>query len=97
MTNAEKKLNTLKKGKNKMVSEGNRTSEVENKASAVKTSFQDYIKSDNLDATEYVTKQLKIVIEEHRDFEAALYCINRAITNAQTKVNEEKSAAQASK
>ena len=31
MTNAEKKLNTLKKGKNKMVSEGNRTSEVENK------------------------------------------------------------------
>lgn len=97
MTKAERKLNILKKGKNKMAPGGNRTSEVNTKISAVKTAFQDYIKSDNIDASFYVDQQLKILIEEHSDFYAAVYWINCAINSTQANVNEEKAAAQASK
>lgn len=97
MTKTEKKLSVLKKGKNKMAPGGNRTSEVNAKVSAVKTAFQDYIKSDNINAADYVTQRLKISIEEHSDFTAAVYYINHAINNAQSKVNKEKAANQVSK
>lgn len=93
MTKAEKKLSVLKKGKTKMAPGGSRTSEVNSKVSAVKTAFQDYIKSDNISASDQVTQRLKVSIEEHGDFDTAVYYINRAINNAQAKVNEEKAAA----
>ena len=92
MTKTEKKLSVLKKGKAKMAPGGNRTSEVDSKVSAVKTAFQDYIKSDNISASDQVTQRLKIQIEEHGDFDTAVYFINCAI-NTQAKVNEEKAAA----
>ena len=90
MTKTEAKLRTLKNGKNKMAPGGNRTSEVSRKVLEVKTAFQDYIKSDNISASEKVTDVLSFIVEEHGDFDSALYYINRAIYNTQIKVNEEK-------
>ena len=93
MTKTEKKLSVLKKGKAKMAPGGNRTSEVDSKVSAGKTAVQDYIQRDNISASDQVTQRLKIQIEEHGDFDTAVYFINCAINNTQAKVNEEKAAA----
>lgn len=92
MTKNEKKLSALKSGKSKMAPSGSRTSEVKTKVSDVKTAFQDYIKSDNLDLSALITKPLTISIEEHKDFDSAVYYINRAISTTQTAVDNEKAA-----
>ena len=75
-----------------MAPSGSRTSEVKTKVSDVKTAFQDYIKSDNLDLSALITKPLTISIEEHKDFDSAVYYINRAISTTQTAVDNEKAA-----
>lgn len=93
MTKEEKKLSALKKGKTLMAPSGSRTSEVKQRESDIKTAFQDYIKSDNLDLSALITKPLTISIEEHKDFESAVYYINRAINNTQSTIDQEKAAA----
>ncbi len=70
---------------------GNRTSEVDSKVSAgKKRRFKIISRVNNISASDQVTQRLKIQIEEHGDFDTAVYFINCAINNTQAKVNEEK-------
>lgn len=92
MTSNEKKREALKTGRKKMAPGGSRTSEVAKAFNAVRDTFQEYIKSDNISAYEKVPERLKLTIEGHADFETAVTYIDRAISAVQTEINEEKAA-----
>lgn len=93
MTSNEKKQETLKKGRKKMAPGGSRTSEVAKVFNAVRDTFQEYIKSDNISAYDKVPDALKISIEEHTDFSTAVTYIDRAISASQAEIDKEKAAA----
>lgn len=93
MTNNEKKREALKKGRKKMGPGGSRTSEVAKAFNAVRDTFQEYIKSDNISVYEKVPNGLKLSIEEHVDFGTAVTYIDRAISVSQAEIDKEKAAA----
>lgn len=90
----EKKLSNLKKCQKKMAPGGSQGTEVRDCLVKLVGAFEDYIKSDNVDAWNVVAKPLTIRIEEAEDFCSAAQSIKRAISNTEAELERKRAAQQ---